>query len=56
MNPFYIDHLQRHAAAIRYLPPANKKPAAHQLCNKLLTTLIAANEARYVQQPAPFNI
>ncbi len=48
MSPFYTDHLQRHAAAIRYLPPANKKPAAHQLCNKMLTQLRAANEPFFV--------
>ena len=48
MNPFYVDHLQRHAAAIRYLPPANKKPVAHQLCDKLLTQLGAVNDPRFV--------
>lgn len=51
MNAFYVEHMRRHAMAIRYLPPANKKPSAHQLCNKLVMQLDASNSPCY-QAPA----
>ena len=50
MNPGYVHHLIRHAAAIRYLPPANKKPAAHALCKKIAAQLDAANDPRFLKQ------
>lgn len=46
---FTQHHIQRHAVAIRYLPLSSKKPSAHQLCEKLLAQLNAANEPRYVR-------
>lgn len=48
MNLFLSNHLRRHAAAIRYLPPANKKPSAHQLCMKMVAHLSAANDCTYL--------
>lgn len=50
MSPFYVHHLHKHAMAIRYLPPANKKASAHQLCNKLMAQLTPANDSTYVKR------
>lgn len=49
MSPFYVDHLRKHACAIRYLPPANKKASAHALCMKIVGALQAANDPKFVK-------
>lgn len=51
MSTFQQSHLARHAAVIWHIPQRGKKPAAHHLCNKLLSALESANEPKYARAP-----